>query len=93
MLELGYCPTRPNTRPKSKTETQEECTMIKLSEGQATGIVAMIQKRDQLNADIQELVDLYATRYGLEGKVNLQAQPDGLYLVVYKPEEDQQQED
>ena len=52
-----------------------------LNDGQATAILSLVQKRDEIAAAIEELVELYAAKYGLEG-ATVQQRGGALWLVV-----------
>lgn len=58
-----------------------------LDKGQAAAITAMVQARDEINAAIEEYVQLLAAKYGIQhGQV--QARAGGLWLVAPEEAED-----
>ena len=47
----------------------QEVQEVQLSKAQAVAILGLAQSRDELTAALDELVELYAAKYGLPGAI------------------------
>ena len=52
----------------------------KLTEGQSTAIVALLQKRNEVVQALDEYIELLGAKYGFEAAV-IQQRQDGLWLM------------
>lgn len=62
-----------------------------LGKGQQAAILALVQERDEIISAIEELVELYAAKYGMGG-ATVQMRGNGLWLVLPPEAEDDGEE-
>jgi len=63
---------------------------LKLSKGRALALATLINEREELGADIEELMTTYGASGGLSDDFRLEQRPDGLWLVGNKKKDEEE---